>query len=103
MKIILLSTNVCSAPALQFLTQSESVQAVVAPAEVNPFSQQLEQIAGGLNISVKRFSKTELTTGFKDMLTSLRPDLVLVFAFPYKNTRRIIRDTQIWLFYNVHF
>jgi|SRR6185503_4302194 len=102
MKIVLLSTNICSAPTLQFLARSETVQAVVAPAEVNPFNQQLEQIAGGLNIPFARFFRRELATGFKDMLTNLRPDVVLVFAFPYKIPAELFGLPKFG-FYNVHF
>jgi len=102
MKIVLLSTNICSVPALQFLAQSETVQAVVAPADVNPFNQQLEQITGSLNIPFKRFSKSELTTGFKAMLSTLQPDLVLVFAYGYKIPGELV-DIPKFGFYNVHF
>lgn len=102
MKIVLLSTNICSVPSLQFLVQSETVQAVVAPAEVNPFNQQLEQITGGLNIPFRRFSKSELKTGFKEMLAALQPDLVLVFAFGYKIPGELFGIPKFG-FYNVHF
>jgi methionyl-tRNA formyltransferase len=102
MKIVLLSTHYCSVPTLQFLLNAETVQVVVAPAEVNPFNQQLEQFAIGLNVPFKRFSKAELTTGFKVMLTELRPDLVLTFAFPYKIPTELF-DIPKSGFYNVHF
>src|ERR1700740_1337498 len=102
MKIVLLSTNICSVPALQFLAQSETVQAVVAPADVNPFNQQLEQFAAGLNIPFKRFSKQELTTGFKNLLAELQPDLVLSFAYSYKIPAELLGIPKLG-FYNVHF
>ncbi len=102
MKIVLLSTNICSVPALQFLARSETVQAVVAPAEVNPFNQQLEQFALGLNIPFKRFSKRELITGFKDMLAELQPDLVLSFAYSYKIPAELFGIPKFGI-YNVHF
>jgi len=102
MKIVLLSTNICSVPTIQFLARSETVQAVVGPAEVNPFNQQLEQIIGGLNIPFKRFSKSELTTGLKDMLNGLQPDLVLAFAYGYKIPVELFGIPK-YGFYNVHF
>jgi methionyl-tRNA formyltransferase len=102
MKIVLLSTNICSAPALQFLAQSETVQAVVAPADINPFNQQLERVTGSLNIPFKRFPKNELATGFKQMLGLLQPDVVLVFAFPYKIPAGLFGIPKFG-FYNVHF
>lgn len=102
MKIILLSNNVCSVPTLQFLAQSHSVQAVVAPAEINPFNQQLEQFVTGLQIPFKRFSRRELTVGFKDMLLELQPDLVLVFAYSYKVPTELF-DIHRFGFYNVHY
>jgi methionyl-tRNA formyltransferase len=102
MKIVLLSSNICSVPTLQFLLQSETVQALVAPAEVTPFDQQLEQIAAGLNIPFKRFAKPQLTTDFKDMLTALQPDLVLSFAYAYKIPAELFGIPK-YGFYNVHF
>jgi len=102
MKIVFLSTNICSVPTLQFLMNTETVLAVVAPAEENPFNQQLEQFAVGLNVPFKRFSKPEFTAGFKDMLTELQPDLVLVFAFGYKIPSELF-DIPKYGFFNVHF
>ena len=102
MKIVLLSTNICSVPALQFLARSETVQAVVAPIALNPFNQQLEQVAGGLNIPFKRFSRRELATGFKDLLSELKPDLVLSFAYPYKIPSELFGMPKFG-FYNIHF
>jgi len=102
MKIVLLSSNICSVPTLRFLSQSETIQALVAPAETGPFDLQLEQMAGSLNIPFKKFARAELATAFKEMLKTLQPDVVLSFAYGYKIPAELFGIPKFG-FFNVHF
>jgi methionyl-tRNA formyltransferase len=102
MKIVLLSTNICSIPTCQFLMGSHALQTVICAGEPNPYNQQFEQLVLGLNIPFKRFSKAELKTSFKQLLEELKPDVVLVFAFPYKIPEMLFSIPKFG-FYNIHY
>lgn len=102
MKIVLFSSNVCSIPACQYLNANHTLQAIICPAETNPYIQQFEQFARGLNVPVSYFSRKELKTGVKDVLNALKPDVVLVFAFNYKIPEELFGIPKFG-FFNVHY
>jgi len=102
MKIVVLSTNICSIPTCQYLANNHMLKMLASTDEFNPYAIQLEQAATGLNVPFKRFSKAELKTAFRDALTALKPDLVLVFAFGHKIPAELFSIPKHG-FYNVHY
>ncbi len=102
MKIILLTGGLYSIPTMHYLAGQKILHTVVAPGVPDKNTMLIQLNAQHLQVPFRRFSKDELTTGFKDFLAEAEPDVVFVFGCGFKIPEELFAIPKFG-FFNIHF
>jgi methionyl-tRNA formyltransferase len=103
MRIIALSGSPSSLPCLNYLLKSDFLTALICPIQSNGLEVVLlEDWAMENGLPCWQIEQNDLEKDLAELIQEIAPDLILVYAFPYKLPLNLLRRVKhgAW---NVHF
>lgn len=102
MKIAVLSNSQMAVPAIASLAQHHGVSALGISGSVKYPDTDLPALAGHFHIPVTEFTRQNFATQINFWLEKIKPDLLLVFTFPYRIPAQSLSIPALGC-YNFHF